>query len=170
MSDKLKVVLYHAKWCGHCKTFAPEWAKFVSDNEDKYICKKIEESEDPEIMKQENIEGFPTIKIYELDNNAEEKCYTEIHEYIGKRTAKDLENFLSTFKRDKQSGGSPLIHMPLHVPNHIPLHMPSHIPLHVPFIPRNDLNYELLKYRKKYKKYKEECYELRKQLKKLQNK
>ena len=66
-----KLVLFYADWCGHCKKVKPIWddaAKTVNkEDENKMI--KIncggDSEEEKEIMKKYNIDGYPTILIFE---------------------------------------------------------------------------------------------------------
>ena len=85
---KKYVTFYYADWCGHCKTFKPEWFKLKSaynkvkkDIINKYkvelILNEYDDTSQDEISKA-GIEGFPTIKI---------KYNDKIDDYIGARTA-----------------------------------------------------------------------------------
>lgn len=75
-----KIILYHAKWCGHCNTFLPKWNRFKKQYNDKYI---FEEYEEKDMSKEQlsEVTGFPTIfyvygnnkyKIQDRDNLVEE--------------------------------------------------------------------------------------------------
>jgi thiol-disulfide isomerase/thioredoxin len=83
------VTLYYADWCGHCQTFKPEWFKFKAaynkykdEIKNKYkmelIINEYENDEYPEKATNDNVEGFPTIKI---------KYNDKTDDYIGDRTA-----------------------------------------------------------------------------------
>lgn len=82
-----RCTLYYANWCGHCKVLKPTWQKLIES--DKYKGKiqfeEVEADENPTVIKEAQIEGFPTIKI---EKN------TETKEYQGDRTIEDLEEFL----------------------------------------------------------------------------
>ncbi len=59
-----KVTLYYANWCGHCKTFKPVWNS-LKPYFDKYNIQyqEFEEEINNDIIKNNKIEGFPTIVI-----------------------------------------------------------------------------------------------------------
>jgi len=89
---KKHVTLYYADWCGHCKTFKPEWFKFKSaynkvkqEIKEKYgielVINEYENDANPEKATQAGVDGFPTIKI---------KYNDKTDDYIGPRTAKGL--------------------------------------------------------------------------------
>jgi thiol-disulfide isomerase/thioredoxin len=62
-----KIILYHAKWCGHCNTFLPKWNQLKNKYNDIYI---FEEYEEKDMSKEQlsEITGFPTI-FYVYGNN-----------------------------------------------------------------------------------------------------
>lgn len=62
MSSVKEVILYHANWCGHCKKFLPIWEE-LKQNFKNIKFTDFEESKDEKIMEEENITGYPTIKI-----------------------------------------------------------------------------------------------------------
>jgi thiol:disulfide interchange protein len=69
--QKNKLVLFHAKWCGHCRTFMKDWKRIevLVKHHGHLINLQTEavESDDPgakERMSKEQITGFPTIKLY----------------------------------------------------------------------------------------------------------
>jgi protein disulfide-isomerase-like protein len=84
-----KLVLFYADWCGHCKKVKPEWEKAASDAKGKGNMIKIncgdKDEKSSELMSKYNVEGFPTIIIF--DNGTPT-------EYNGGRKAED---FLSVF-------------------------------------------------------------------------
>lgn len=111
MPEKL-IVLYHADaWCGHCKTFRPRWEKlkFIIDNSKskdiKYLeldadsgivdespCKTktkstnvTKDDEKKVINHKENVQGFPTVVLFEGSNTKEFK---------GDRSVKSLIEFI----------------------------------------------------------------------------
>lgn len=104
MSVNIKATLYHAKWCGHCKNFLPEWSSFASDVDKKKIKHKgaafsheaFEESElrndktkDDATINGEPVRGFPTIKISVSSNGK-----TKEFEYDGKRRSSELASYM----------------------------------------------------------------------------
>ena len=70
-NNKGKLVLYHAEWCSHCKMYYPEWkaiSKILNNNGIK--TQEYEQTQNTEIMEQEGIKSFPTLKIkYENGDN-----------------------------------------------------------------------------------------------------
>lgn len=52
------VLIFHAKWCGHCKNSMPEFIKANKKNS-KIIL--IDSDENPDLVKKYNVKGFPTI-------------------------------------------------------------------------------------------------------------
>lgn len=77
------VTLYHAKWCPPCKAFFPIWKKAKDTNAFGNDIKMVsyEATANPDIMNQNDIKGFPTIRISR--NNMTE-------EYTGARTIEGL--------------------------------------------------------------------------------
>ena len=92
MSKKpIKITLYHAHWCGHCKDFIPTWDWMRScpyineitnfaDYEDEVI-QKLDDSEKTINGKNIGAMGFPTIRI-RVNNND--------YVYEGDRTPEDI--------------------------------------------------------------------------------
>ena len=85
------VVFYYASWCGHCISFKPTWDSFVT------ICKKkhpkvklakVESEVIPSLNYNANIQGYPTVKFYNKDVNAEN------NEFGGERSTKNLLQFV----------------------------------------------------------------------------
>jgi len=90
IKDGKKLVLFYADWCGHCKKIKPDWDDAAKDanKEDKKMIKVNcggGTEKDKELMSKYNIEGYPTIIIFDDGKPAE---------YSGKRTKDD---FLSIF-------------------------------------------------------------------------
>ena len=90
----MKVTLYYANWCGHCNTFKPTWEKLKNEFETKGIqYNEYEHTKDKKIIEEENIEGFPTIRI---ENNG------ETEDYSGSRKYNDILGYL---KKKTMIGG-----------------------------------------------------------------
>jgi thiol-disulfide isomerase/thioredoxin len=86
LKEGKKVVLFYADWCGHCTKFKPTWdeaAKKVNKEEKRMIKVNCGEGtkKDKEIMDKYDIDGYPTIVIFE---DGEPKKYN------GERTVEDL--------------------------------------------------------------------------------
>lgn len=99
--SKTTVVLFHAKWCIHCKMFAPEWSKFV--NSMKNIQTISLESEVIQELMKENQSllsylsktrdqpdiYFPKILVFVKGSSTVRK-----YVYAGERTADKLQEFV----------------------------------------------------------------------------
>ena len=82
----VKIILYHASWCGYCIKFMREWNKFVKQT--KYEAEAIEDQNISE-EERETLTGFPTIRII-IDGIK--------YNYEGERTVKDLNEAIETKK------------------------------------------------------------------------
>jgi thiol-disulfide isomerase/thioredoxin len=83
-------VMFHVDWCGHCKKMKPEFEKLK--NEYKGVVKvEMINAEDPskkELVDNQQIDGFPTVRFYPNGLNG-------THEnYEGGRSFKELKHFL----------------------------------------------------------------------------
>jgi len=82
-NSKPTMMLFHAKWCGHCKTLMPEWKKFKEQAKINVV--EYEADEDSDKMSENNVKGYPTIK-----------CRTssgDVKEFNGERTISGLNAF-----------------------------------------------------------------------------
>ena len=99
-SGEVIVVLFYAPWCGHCKTFKPEFEKAMSELDGVKATKsKIEgktvrfakidcdQEENKPLAEKYNIKGYPTVKILS-DNGA-------AIEYDGDRSADGMRQYLT---------------------------------------------------------------------------
>lgn len=90
-----KVTLYYANWCGHCKTFKPVWDSlkpYFDKNNVQY--EDYEDGSNPDEIKKNKIEAFPTIMI---ENNGIK------YEYNGERT---VDGLVRELMPNLQLGGS----------------------------------------------------------------
>jgi thiol-disulfide isomerase/thioredoxin len=88
------IILLHAKWCGWCQQFRPEWNKFVNqhkNNENLLVVEvesdqleRLNKSVRDKLVKNENI-GFPTIFLFKNGSK---------YKYEGERTSSALANHL----------------------------------------------------------------------------
>jgi len=82
-NSKPTMMLFHAKWCGHCVRFMPEWKKFKKQAKINVV--EYEADEDSDKMSENNVKGYPTIK-----------CRTssgDVKEFNGERTVAGLNTF-----------------------------------------------------------------------------
>jgi thiol-disulfide isomerase/thioredoxin len=85
-------VMYFAEWCGHCKTTKPEFLKLGEKYKNiKVMLVDAEADENKELVKSQNISGYPTIRYYK-SGNLEDKG----DEYSGGRTEDDFKSFLDS--------------------------------------------------------------------------
>jgi len=95
MSNDITVKLFYADWCGHCHSFKPEWNKL------KKMAGKIKTEEyeagNNEIMEANNINGYPTIKIFKRGNS---------EEYRGERTADAILSYINSQRGGGDGNGS----------------------------------------------------------------
>ena len=79
------VCLFHSKSCGWCKKMMPEWKKFKKAHSGDLKITEVEASEDPETVQKHNINGFPTIVLFE---NGKKRVHK------GERTKNALKQFV----------------------------------------------------------------------------
>ena len=87
--------LYHAKWCGHCVNFKPEW-KLLQQQINRNSNIILEEFEEQQLggnvqalINGKPIRGFPTLKIKITSGNKSVE-----YEYEGKRKAQSILHHL----------------------------------------------------------------------------
>jgi glutaredoxin len=106
---KIKITLYHAKWCGHCVTFFPIWKK-MAENEVARKNIDFEEHEqqtfgslsaDEMKINDEPIDSFPTIRIN--INNTD-------YNYTGGREPDDIYQFIIDRLKGVSMDTNPDIH------------------------------------------------------------
>lgn len=90
------LVMYYADWCGHCKRTKPELeaAKGQYNGKVKIIMLNAEDSENASLLKQEDVQGFPTIRYYKSGMPKVGKK-SDYEEYNGERTKEDFLKFLN---------------------------------------------------------------------------
>lgn len=89
--SKPKLLLFHAKWCGHCVHFMPTFLKLKHEyaDLDKIDIISIEEGQKggKELIDEYEIQGFPTIKLY--DGN-------KLHDYNGGRDINNIRDYVNS--------------------------------------------------------------------------
>ena len=92
----MKVSLFYADWCGHCQVFKPTWELLKKDFEHNGVEYEEFESENVQAMKENQISGYPTIKI---SHNG------KVENYNGPREREHLLIHLKNLQ-NVQSGGN----------------------------------------------------------------
>jgi len=92
-SDQM-FVMYFAEWCGHCIKTKPEFQKLMENYKGnvKILMIDCEAPENKELVKQQGINGFPTIRYYPSGLNSNYQDYT------GGRTYSDFVQYLGSIK------------------------------------------------------------------------
>ena len=88
--EKDVLIEFYAPWCGHCKALAPKYetlASLYADSEfkDKVVIAKVDATANDV---PDDIQGFPTIKLYPAGAKSEPVSYS------GSRTVEDLVQFV----------------------------------------------------------------------------
>jgi protein disulfide-isomerase A6 len=81
-SDDLWLVEFYAPWCGHCKKLAPEWAKAATELKGSVRLGKVDATVEKSLGSRYAVQGYPTIKIFSPNAEAEE--------YNGGRTTESI--------------------------------------------------------------------------------
>jgi thiol-disulfide isomerase/thioredoxin len=95
-SNSPSLVMYYADWCGHCKRAKPllEAAKGEYKGKVKIVMLNAEDPENASLLKQEDVQGFPTIRYYK-SGMPEAGKKSNYEEYNGERTKEDFLQFLN---------------------------------------------------------------------------
>lgn len=70
-----KVLIFYAPWCGHCRDSMAEFEKAVRGSNGVVVLINSDEDENKELLKENNVSGFPTImkykgEVYKGERNA----------------------------------------------------------------------------------------------------
>jgi thiol-disulfide isomerase/thioredoxin len=86
--EPVRLILLHANWCGYCKAMLPEWDKLEKTykNDSTIKIEKYEESENPEVIKQFKVDGFPCIFLIKNDKvtefNENSRTFAKFKEFL----------------------------------------------------------------------------------------
>lgn len=95
-SNTPSLIIYYADWCGHCKRAKPqlEAVKAEYKGKIKIIMLNAEDPENASLLKQEDVQGYPTIRYYK-SGMPEAGKKSDYEEYNGERTKEDFLKFLN---------------------------------------------------------------------------
>ena len=86
-NDKIKIILFKADWCGHCKNFKPTWEAISKQYNNKFEFITYDADKQREKFEEYKVDAFPTIIL----NNGNNKM-----QYEGDRTFDEFNNFLQS--------------------------------------------------------------------------
>ena len=89
-------VIFKAEWCGHCKNTMPEIEKLKQENLQGVEIVVIDSDEKPDLIKECDVKGFPTIRMYPqgLSNK------TNYEDFDGERNVNGFKTFLERLMRN----------------------------------------------------------------------
>jgi thiol-disulfide isomerase/thioredoxin len=84
------LAMYYADWCGHCKKAKPYFEELMKKNPNGISLMLIdaEDKKNADLVKSQNIQGFPTIRYYADGLNNDYK------EFDGERTLEGFQDFI----------------------------------------------------------------------------
>jgi protein disulfide-isomerase A6 len=92
-TEHVWVVEFFAPWCGHCKHFAPEYAKAAQSLRGIVKVGAVNCDEQKEVCGAFSVQGFPTIKLFPSELTKTDKGYTKVPaDYNSARSAAALAN------------------------------------------------------------------------------
>ena len=119
--QKREIILYYANWCGHCKTFKPEWQKIKThidglNKTNKMVSyKEYEADADTKVIEKDQIQGFPTIRFnlggQAVDYDGPRESDAVLNSLLNSPIPTSSNTFVGGSKKSKeyeQCGGSKL--------------------------------------------------------------
>ena len=104
--------IFKADWCGHCQNFLNNEffgnnniKSFLDNNKDFYLYKIADANKDENIINLANVEGFPTIRLYKV-NNENNKKYINIKDPIYEFDKRDKNHIITTLKTLKNNSNN----------------------------------------------------------------
>jgi thiol-disulfide isomerase/thioredoxin len=84
-------IMFYAPWCVHCRTTKPEFEKLKESYKGsiKIIAINCDDDENKELVAQQQVKGFPTIRYYPSGLSG------KYDEYNGDRTAEGFKEYVS---------------------------------------------------------------------------
>ena len=92
------LVWYYADWCGHCQMMKDEWEKLVSSKPTVNLAKVSDNFVSPE----DNIVGYPTLKLYKSGKSASGKGKGDVIDFQGSRELDSFKKFLKENVKEKK--------------------------------------------------------------------
>jgi len=88
--SKSVFAMFYAPWCGHCKSFKPDYAKVAASfaDESSVAIVSIDADKYKDLGSRYGVSGFPTLKFFA-------KGSTEAEDYSKGRTAQDVVSFIN---------------------------------------------------------------------------
>ncbi len=86
-NDKIKVILFKADWCGHCKHFKPTWEAISKQYNNKYEFIVYDADKQREKFEEYKVDAFPTVIV---------KNGNKVMNYEGDRSVDDFNSFLQS--------------------------------------------------------------------------